>query len=68
MEKQHASALKWKNKVIDNGVGRRKDSDDEACFADMGFMFEGSKASTLKCFEWRKKQSETESVQLSCCE
>ena len=31
------------------------DSEHEDCFADMGFMFEGSEASTLKRFEWTKE-------------
>jgi predicted nicotinamide N-methyase len=47
-----------------------QESDDDECLADMGFMFEGSEATTLKRFEWNRTESEEvffELICLACC-
>jgi predicted nicotinamide N-methyase len=47
-----------------------QESDDDECLADMGFMFEGSEASTLKRLEWTRTESEEvviDLICLSCC-
>jgi predicted nicotinamide N-methyase len=43
-----------------------QESDDDECLTDMGFMFEGSEASTLKRFEWTKTEFEEEFFKLMC--